>query len=193
MYAYQLGALAAAMATWGGFAGIMRRYFRHSRERTTAKTLLLVFGAVCTLAQFVVIALVPPAGIAWFVAGLACFAVANGLFWWALCSHGKTHPAFVFIPVPPSALTTAGPYRLVRHPIYAAYLLAWIAGAVIVAQPWLLTPAVVMSLFYVTAARQEEQAFLRSEFADPYREYQRRTGMFLPRLTPSRGGVASSR
>lgn len=179
---YQLAAVVVAMATWGGFAGIMRKYFRHSKESTPAKTLLLVTGFLATLAQLVAIALSPAATPAWFWTGVGGFAVANGLFWWALQSHGKAHPAFVFIPVPPSALTTAGPYRLVRHPIYAAYLLAWIAGATIVAQPWLLTPAVLMSLFYVTAARQEEQAFLTSEFAAPYREYQRRTGMFVPNV-----------
>jgi protein-S-isoprenylcysteine O-methyltransferase Ste14 len=80
-------------------------------------------------------------------------------------------------------LTTAGPYRLVRHPIYAAYLLAWCAGAAIAGQPWLLAPVLGMGLFYVSAARQEETSFLASAFAIPYSEYRRRTGMFVPKVT----------
>jgi len=62
--------------------------------------------------------------------------------------------------VEPAALTTAGPYRLVRHPIYAAYLLAWCGGAIISAQFWLLGAVICMGCFYLSAAWQEERMFL---------------------------------
>jgi protein-S-isoprenylcysteine O-methyltransferase Ste14 len=161
----------------------MRTYFRCADQRTPAKTALILCGFACTAAQIAVIAIGRPAGTAWFWLGAGGYALANFVFWWALSAHGKTHPAFAFIRVSPSSLTTAGPYRVVRHPIYSAYLLAWCAGAVISAQPLLLLGVVCMGLFYTNAARQEESWFLSSPLAPRYREYQRRTGMFFPRAT----------
>jgi protein-S-isoprenylcysteine O-methyltransferase Ste14 len=182
MHTASIASVLVALATWIGFARVMRTYFRCADHRTPAKTMLILSAFICTVVQIAVIAAARPAGIVWFWLGIAGYAWANVLFWWALLAHGKSHPAFAFIPVPPSTLTTAGPYRLVRHPIYTAYLLAWCAGAAIIAQPWLLLAVVVMGLFYVSAARREERGFLTSTLSSPYREYQRRTGMFFPKL-----------
>jgi len=176
----QIAALLAASGTWVGFASTMRTYFRCADQRTPAKTGLVLCGFVCTAAQIAVIAAARPAGAAWFWLGTGGYALANVVFWWALAAHGKAHPAFAFIRVSPATLTTAGPYRVVRHPIYAAYLLAWCAGAAVAAQPVLLLGVVCMGLFYTTAARQEESWFLTGPLACSYREYRRRTGMFFP-------------
>ncbi len=183
MYIPPLVPVVVATATWAGFASIMKSYFRFSTERTTAKTWLIVTASLCTVLQIVTIAFVKPESAVWFWLGVAGYIVANGLFWWALSAHGKTHPAFAFIRVPPASLTTAGPYRLMRHPIYSAYLLAWCAGAAMVAQLWLLMPVVGMAVFYLCAARQEEQSFLTSHWATSYQEYRRHTGMFVPRIS----------
>jgi protein-S-isoprenylcysteine O-methyltransferase Ste14 len=183
MHAPQLAAVLVASWTWAGFASTMRTYFRHADRRTPAKTLLILAAFVCTLIQLAAIARARPHGAAWLWLGLAGYAAANGLFWWALAAHGKSHPAFAFVPVPPSRLTTAGPYRLVRHPIHAAYLLAWCAGAAAGGRPWLLAPAAGMAVFYASAARRAEHSFLASPWAAAYAQYRRRTGMFLPKLT----------
>jgi protein-S-isoprenylcysteine O-methyltransferase Ste14 len=182
MHAPQLTAVLAASATWIGFASTMKTYFRHAERRTPAKTGLIVSGLACTVIQIAVLAGVKQPGAAWSWLGVGLYAAANGLFWWALTAHGKSHPAFAFIRVPPATLTTAGPYRLVRHPIYTAYLLAWCAGAVAAAQPWLLLAVGCMAIIYGSAAWQEEQAFLGSKFAGAYREYRGRSGMFLPKV-----------
>ncbi len=84
------------------------------------------------------------------------------------------------IPTTPTFLTQSGPYRLVRHPIYSAYLLAWVAGPVICGQPLLLLSTLVMAVIYFFAARQEESWFAGSELAEDYRRYRSRTGMFVP-------------
>jgi protein-S-isoprenylcysteine O-methyltransferase Ste14 len=72
-----------------------------------------------------------------------------------------------------------------RHPIYSAYLLAWIAAPLATGQFWLLLPAAAMGCLYYRAARQEENSFLTSSFAPRYKDYQERTGMFLPRIVRS--------
>jgi methyltransferase len=54
---------------------------------------------------------------AFFAAGLALFAAAKALKWWAILSLG---PAWTFrvIVVPGARLVASGPYAFVRHPNY---------------------------------------------------------------------------
>jgi protein-S-isoprenylcysteine O-methyltransferase Ste14 len=183
----RLAVLAAGYLTWVAFSVCMRYYFRKRRQASTAKRWLVRLAFLCTAAQLTALALVPPPTLLLAWAALAGYAAANALYWWALASHGKDRPAFAFVAVTPGAFNDRGPYRLVRHPIYTAYLLGWLAGALATGLPWLLAPAAVMGLLYYRAARLEEGWFLASPFAKEYRAYQRRTGMFLPKfLTPAR-------
>jgi protein-S-isoprenylcysteine O-methyltransferase Ste14 len=179
----RLVSLLAAWGTWATLAYTMKSYFRFARQRTPAKTFLVVCAFVCTLTQLATLALAPQAGAAWLWSGVAGFALAQGLFWWALAAHGKSHPAFAFIQVDPATLTTAGPYRLIRHPIYTAYLVAWCAGVAVTGQPWLLVTVLCMAPFYLLAARQEEKSFRAGALAPQYEEYQARTGMFVPKVS----------
>jgi protein-S-isoprenylcysteine O-methyltransferase Ste14 len=177
----RVAVLSAAFSTWAGFGVCMRCYFRHARQAHPAKSLLTGCAFICTLAQAAALvwAGTPGALLAW--GGVACFAAAQALFWWALLTHGRRRPAFAFVPVAPASLVRAGPYRLMRHPIYTAYLLAWLAGAVATGQAWLLLTVVLMGVLYARAARQEEHSFLTGSLAPQYQEYRRQTGMFLPR------------
>jgi protein-S-isoprenylcysteine O-methyltransferase Ste14 len=182
MHAPQLIAVLVASGTWVGFASI-KSYFRYANRRTPAKTGLMVSAFICTVVQVIAMIRARPASPVWFWLGIAGYGVANCLFWRALAAHGKSHPAFAFIRVAPASLTTAGPYRLVRHPIYTAYLLTWCAGAAICAQPWLLLTVGCMGVFYGSAAHQEEKTFLASGFGPAYQAYRGRTGMFFPKLS----------
>jgi protein-S-isoprenylcysteine O-methyltransferase Ste14 len=174
-----------ACVTWVAFAICMRWYFRRSRETNRAKRLLTRAAGACTLAQLGAFAFVQPPSLVLLLAGLAFFAAGNLLYWWALAAHGKRRPAFACLPSTPTALTAAGPYGRVRHPIYAAYLACWIAGALATGQAWLLATVAIMGVLYYRAARQEEAGFLSSPLAVQYRAYQGRTGMFLPRVLPT--------
>ncbi|MBM3463242.1 MAG: hypothetical protein FJX76_14155, partial [Armatimonadetes bacterium] len=69
----------------------------------------------------------------------------------------------------------AGPYRWVRHPIYASYMLAWLAGAAASGQFWLLIHAAYMYALYAEAARLEEVRLLRSPHGLEYVDYPQRT------------------
>lgn len=177
----RLAVLAAACSTWTAFAVCMRYYFRHARHRQPAKVWLSRCALLCTSAQLAALFWAGNAGpvLAW--CGVAGFAAAQGLYWWALSTHGGCRPAFAFVPVTPACLVRRGPYRLMRHPIYTAYLLAWLAGAAAAGQPWLLLSVPLMGALYYRAARQEERAFLDGPLAVEYQEYRRRTGMFVPR------------
>jgi protein-S-isoprenylcysteine O-methyltransferase Ste14 len=82
----------------------------------------------------------------------------------------------------PEHLVTHGPYRRIRHPFYAAFLLA-LSGAFL-AYPslgTLFTLAYGLLIMNVTAAG-EEKRFLASEFGPRYEAYIKATGRFLPHL-----------
>jgi protein-S-isoprenylcysteine O-methyltransferase Ste14 len=155
------------------------RWFRGSRDATPAKTRLTISAYVCAFVQIGVIVCSRP-GPAFVWAGLGVYLLAHGVFWWARAAHGKQRPAFAGLGVRPTFLTQTGPYRLVRHPIYTAYLILWVAGAVISARPWLLLTAAWMGCLHYVVASQEERSFADTDLAGDYRSYQDRTGMFFP-------------
>jgi protein-S-isoprenylcysteine O-methyltransferase Ste14 len=160
--------------------GLGMKWFQHARERTASKRLLEASAYVSAFVQLLVILISPPAPLPLRVLGVALYVLALVVFGWARLAHGTQRPAFVGVAVIPSFLTQTGPYRVIRHPIYTGYLLAWFAGPVIAAQPWLLLPAVWMFFLHYRAARQEELSFAHTPFARDYAAYQRRTGMFVP-------------
>lgn len=82
----------------------------------------------------------------------------------------------------PDDVCTTGPYRYIRHPVYASYLLAFLAF--VVAFPGLVSAAAFAAnlAFFVLAAAYEERTIARSTLAQAYASYRQVTGMFLPRL-----------
>ena len=110
----------------------------------------------------------------------AIYLAALLLFWWAIATNRRQPLSAIFSPDHPVHLMTAGPYRLIRHPFYCAYLMVWLAGLVATAKWWLALTIAVMLVIYLRAARFEERKFLDSALARPYRDYQARTGQLLP-------------
>lgn len=83
----------------------------------------------------------------------------------------------------PRQLVTYGVYRWIRHPFYAAFLLA-LLGALACAPHWvtLYTFAHGCVVLTITAVR-EEQRLRASAFGAEYESYVQRTGRFWPRLS----------
>jgi protein-S-isoprenylcysteine O-methyltransferase Ste14 len=80
----------------------------------------------------------------------------------------------------PLQLIRRGPYRFIRHPFYAAYLLTWFAGAIATGSALLLATCAVMLALYIGVALSEESRFDASGFHDQYEAYRSTTGMFFP-------------
>jgi methyltransferase len=107
----------------------------------------------------------PPDSVA--VAGVAIFAAAKALKWWAIASLGPFW-TFRVIVVPGASLVVKGPYRWLRHPNYvgvigeiagaAAMLNAPIAGAV---------SLVLFSGLLVKRVAVEERALAEAQRATP--------------------------
>jgi protein-S-isoprenylcysteine O-methyltransferase Ste14 len=75
-------------------------------------------------------------------------------------------------------LVTSGPYRLVRHPIYAGILVAMLGTAVGLGWWWLVVAAL-PATYFIYAATVEEK-FLAEEFPDAYPAYKRSSKMLVP-------------
>ena len=113
--------------------------------------------------------------------GVAMYAVSLGLFWLTLYTHKGIRLSHAFSDDCPLHLVTHGPYRLVRHPFYASYLAAWLAGCIGITL-FLLPTFIVMYNLYRSAALQEERKYSRSILAAQYEKYRLTTTMFFPRL-----------
>jgi protein-S-isoprenylcysteine O-methyltransferase Ste14 len=75
-------------------------------------------------------------------------------------------------------LITSGPYAHVRHPIYGGIIIAML-GTTIGATVFWAVPFVLFSLYFVYAARREENIMI-TQFPEQYPAYMRRTRMLLP-------------
>ncbi len=79
-------------------------------------------------------------------------------------------------------LITSGLYRLIRHPIYTAFLL--ILGSILfISSNWLIGLCWAgMTVLEIISRIGFEEALMLEYFGDPYREYMKKTGRYLPRL-----------
>jgi len=80
-------------------------------------------------------------------------------------------------------LSTRGPYRWIRHPLYTFGTMAFLALGLI-ADSWFMLLLPVVGFLLLAARTPSEEAHLIAKFGDEYRQYMQRTGRYLPRLRP---------
>lgn len=78
-------------------------------------------------------------------------------------------------------VTSSGPYRFTRHPLYLGSTVIGVGLAVAAAQPWLGLAIVVYLASTLTAAMKAEEAHLREKFGDAYDRYASRAAPPLAR------------
>ena len=83
-------------------------------------------------------------------------------------------------------LCTTGPYRFVRHPIYAGGTVLGASGIALMFNSWimLLLP-VFLYVTYFLLVRKEE-TMMKTVFGEEYERYAARTGRLLPRIKPTK-------
>ncbi len=109
--------------------------------------------------------------------GLALFALGLGFAIWARMNIGRNWGTPMTQKDEPE-LVTSGPYRLVRHPIYAGILVAGVGTAVALSWLWLI--AVGLAAVYFLYSATVEERYLTEHFPDAYPAYKRSTKMLLP-------------
>lgn len=78
-------------------------------------------------------------------------------------------------------LSTSGPYRWIRHPLYTFGTLFFLSFA-LTADSWFIAFMAVVAILLLSIRVPNEEAHLIEKFGDDYREYMQRTGRFLPKL-----------
>jgi protein-S-isoprenylcysteine O-methyltransferase Ste14 len=113
---------------------------------------------------------------------LTVLTAAGLLFtWWARIHLGRLWSDWVVKKAGHHVVDT-GPYRLVRHPIYAGLIFAALATAIEKGTSFALLGVAIVTLAFYIKARREER-FLRAELGEnAYDAYARKTAMLVPFL-----------
>ena len=151
-----------------------------------------IFGIVAMLAwaAVVILWLVRADWLAWSAValpewlrwlGVVLMTTGLGLMTWAYETLGRS-----FHPMPdaraPRQLITTGPYRLMRHPMYAAILISSLAVCLVTANWLIFALAIPLQILGWVFRIPREEALMREEFGTSYLQYQDRTGRFFPRF-----------
>ena len=116
------------------------------------------------------------------VIGWALIAAEGAAFlfaWWARLHLGKLWSGMMTLREGHRVIDT-GPYRLVRHPIYAGLIGASWAMALVVATPAAIGGAIVLAVVMTIKAGGEERLLRRELGAAGYDAYAARTPMLVP-------------
>ena len=178
-------------------------YFRRKADRETGEkisrqadgtammTIISISGLILWLSPFTY--LVNPAWMAWSKVGLPDWARWLGVGIGLLCVFGIY---WLFSSIgsgitPTSAtrkehtLSTSGPYRWVRHPLYTIGSSFFVSFAMM-ADNWFIALLGILTFILMAIRTPKEEANLIEKFGDEYSQYMKRTGRFLPKL----GGTA---
>jgi protein-S-isoprenylcysteine O-methyltransferase Ste14 len=120
-----------------------------------------------------------PARVRW--AGAVLAAATLPLSWWVFESLGKNITP-TLAPRERHELVTAGPFRWVRHPLYATGT-TFFASLSVVAATWFMGLTTLYVLAMLLVRLPEEEKRLLERFGGDYAEYMERTGRLLPRLS----------
>ena len=114
-----------------------------------------------------------------FWVGLATEIAAIWLFWRSHADLGRNFSAKLVIREKHD-LVTGGVYRLIRHPMYASFLL-WSFGQLLLLPNWMTGLAGLLGfcvLYFPRIGREEE--LMVETFGQQYRQYMLRTKRLLP-------------
>ncbi len=113
------------------------------------------------------------------VVGLLLYVAGYGLMAWALIVLGRQYQPGGALPHPGDRIVVAGPYRLVRHPMYGAAL-AGALGLSFLMESWAFFCAFLVYLVLILLLVPREEAGLRRAFGEQYADYEKRASRLLP-------------
>lgn len=119
----------------------------------------------------------------WAGIGIGMYSVSLALFLSAIEAARRTPMTRTFVYEPKcDTVLQAGPYRVIRHPIYVSYSLAWLAAPVAMHNLVLGVTAVFMIGCYIVSARQEERLLATGKRSAEYEKYRAGTWRMIPFL-----------
>jgi len=107
------------------------------------------------------------------------------IIWWVFRSIGENISETVLIKEE-HQLVISGPYRWVRHPLYAGTLLLLCSISVIAENWFIFAYFIIAVIAFRFLVIPEEEKRLVAAFGDGYVDYKRRTGALAPRILRGR-------
>ena len=77
-------------------------------------------------------------------------------------------------------LAKTGAYAVVRHPVYAAFIVFVVPGLSLLFNNWLMLGASVVMFAVFKARINREEEFLENSFTSEYREYKKKVRQLIP-------------
>jgi protein-S-isoprenylcysteine O-methyltransferase Ste14 len=172
---------AAAGGALSFFCVGLTSYFERRNDRPLTARLVHDSASLLAMAHLGSVLFLAPASDLFAGVGIVMYTACVAVMLATIEAADRTRLQRAFVDHPlPDRLITTGPYRWVRHPFYVAYIIGALAPAVGVQHPFIIVVSAIMIALVVVAARREERVWLASPKADAYRDYQKRTGMFIP-------------
>jgi len=185
-------------------------YFHRKARRSTLLVFATMRGSIPVIATWawavpfyaiMIVTLVSPSWLRWAMIEVpgwvrTCGAVAlmpTPFFClWVLSSLGSNFTE-AFAAVFGQKLVTRGPYRYIRHPLYAVECVFLVSIAFATANWIVLGYACsgILTIRLVVIPHEEE--YLLERFGKTYKEYRKRTGVLLPKLTTARNSASRLR
>jgi protein-S-isoprenylcysteine O-methyltransferase Ste14 len=195
---YRLALALVVLAAFGRFTGIVSLKLRQARyarqavayprswrdQCTTPEPYLLALTTLVLVLQHRVPATLSAAALARAGAAALLALVAIVVMLWVLRVFPSVSTGHYVLP--DQAVVRDGPYRFVRHPLYLAAFLIWLALALAFASPVAFALTVLYVIpGYVICMRAEEEMLL-AQLGDAYLRYRRDVGMLFPSLRRAR-------
>jgi protein-S-isoprenylcysteine O-methyltransferase Ste14 len=113
------------------------------------------------------------------IIGLAAYVLGFAVMAWALVRLRRSYQLGGLGPRPEDRMVTSGPYRVIRHPMYAAVLMISLGLACLTQS---LIGLAVLGVYFVLLSRliPIEESRLLSAYGESYAAYQRTTRSLVP-------------
>jgi len=169
----------AAMVVF--FSAGLTLYFERS-PRAWWVLLIHYLSMVLALLQFGAVLVFPLRSDPFVAVAIVMYTAAIFIFLSAIEAARRTRLQRSFVDHPlPDRLITEGPFKWVRHPFCSGYLLGALAAPIAIDHWAPIVLAIPIVTIVIAAAVREERVWLSSPArAEEYREYRKRTGMFIP-------------
>jgi protein-S-isoprenylcysteine O-methyltransferase Ste14 len=92
--------------------------------------------------------------------GLVLFAISDGVMLWAMIVNRHLETSVRIQDERSHQVVRSGPYRFVRHPMYAGMCLQFLATSMILGSWWSVVPALVVSALFVVRTALEDRTLL---------------------------------
>lgn len=122
------------------------------------------------------------------VVGVIIGFASDLLIFWILVSLGKNISAALKVR-DDQHLVTDGPYRYIRHPLYAAGLPLFISISLVSSNWFLGLIGIGFQLFIMYVRTPLEEKMLIEHFGEAYRSYMRKTGAYFPKVRIKTRGI----